>query len=228
MKPSNDLGPCVICGNNQATTMDHIPPKGVFCKPRPNNLIRVPACQECNNSVSHLDERFRVYLGLHVERRGGNAGQAFYKDALRTIEHNSKLRREILSKLEPVYLTTESGIIYDRGFRVQWDSQAHDAIVRKMITGLYYHHFGEILGNRADIEVHWYRKLTPEMLEMSKTWHLGKFGTGEVAYRYARARSSPRDSVWIFQFYKAHWAGGRTRERHPEPKYVAATDVAGS
>lgn len=216
MKRGRDLGICVICGSRKAVTRDHIPPKGIFCQPRPNNLITVPACKECNNGASDLDERFRVHLSLHVARKGNDTARNFYEEALRTLEHNSELRREILSKLEPVYLTTESGIIHDKGYRMLWDSQAHDAIVERMIRGLYYHHFRQILANRVDIEVQWLKKLTPEIVSMPKDWRVNTFGTGEVTYIFARKAGSPLDSVWIFQFYKGHWAGGYTTVKDPE------------
>lgn len=213
MRPAKNLRMCVLCGKQVATTRDHIPPKGIFCKPRPDNLISVPACTRCNNGVSSLDERFKVNLGLHVGASGGKSGEFFHKAALRTLANNRKLRNKILSKLEAAYLATESGIIHSRGYRIRWDSEAHDLIVERTIRGLYYHHFNEILGDRVDIKVQWFRKLTPEMIEMSNDWSTYTFGKGEVTYRYGRANESPLNSIWIFQFYEVHWAGGYT-----EPK----------
>jgi hypothetical protein len=126
----------------------------------------------------------------------------------------------MLSKLEPVYLTTEAGIIHSRGHRILWDSEAHDLIVERTIRGLYYHHFNEILGDRVEIKVHWFRKLTPEMVEMSNDWRAYTFGKGEVTYRYGRASESPLNSIWIFEFYEAHWAGGYTEPKNKVPHNV--------
>lgn len=210
MKSKKDLGVCVICGKNPAVTKDHIPPKGIFIKPRPNNLIRVPACTSCNNASSGLDERFRAYLGLHVSRSKDMFALLFSNEASKTLDHNLKLYREILTKMEPVYLTTPAGIIYDKGCRVPWDSEAHDAIVERTVRGLYYHHFNEILGDRVNIKIYWFRELTSEIVEMLTNLKLNSFGKGEVIYRYGRAVDSPLSSLWIFQFYKSHWAGGIT------------------
>lgn len=210
MKPTHNLGICVFCNKRPAVTKDHIPPKGIFLKPRPSNLIRVPACEECNTGSSDLDERFMVYLALHVGGSGVQAEEFFRKGALKILNQNRKLRKEILSKMKPVYLQSRDGIIYGPGYKVVWDSKAHSAVVEKIIRGLYYHHFNEILGESADIKVHWYRRLTLEMAEMSKEWDVRNFGKGEVVYRYRRAIDGPLHSVWIFQFYGAHWAGGYT------------------
>jgi len=211
MKLPENLGKCVFCDKRPAVTKDHIPPKGIFLKPRPNNLIRVPACEECNSGTSDLDERFMVYLGLHVGGSGGEGENFFRNGVLKALDQNRKLRKEILSKMKPVYLESKGGIIYDRGYKVLWDSKAHNAIVEKIIRGLYYHHFNGILGESADIKVHWYRELSPEMVEMAKGWDVNIFGKGEVAYRFfGRPIEAPWHSVWIFKFYGAHWAGGFT------------------
>ena len=130
MKRPKGQGICGICGQRDATTNDHVPPRGIFCPPRPSNLIRVPACRPCNSGASGLDERFRVYLGLHVSRSAAT-GSRLYDEALRSLRHNRRLLKEVLASVRPAHLTTEHGIIYERGFRVLWDSDAHDAIVAK-------------------------------------------------------------------------------------------------
>lgn len=207
---------CVICGERDAQGRDHVPPKGIFCRPRPANLVSVPACGQCNNGASGLDERFRVYLGLHVGR-DDPAGARFYREeAIRTLRKNRRLVDDILSNTEPTFLSTDSGVIHGWGFRGRWDSQAHDAIVERTIRGLYYHHFDEILGDKVRVEVQWLRKLTEEMVQMSNTWSANFFGSGECTYRYARAEDSPLASTWIFQFYKAHWASGYTMPVAPK------------
>lgn len=205
-----NLGLCAICGHRDAVTRDHVPPKGIFCKPLPGNLIRVPACWACNNGASGLDERFRVFLGLQVGKNGGEAERFFREEAIASIQHNRKLRNEILANVEPVSLATPAGIIYDQGFRVLWDSKAHDAIIERTVRGLYFHHYGEVLGDRASVKVQWLRKLPREVVNLSKGWTLASLGKGEVIYKYGRAEESPLNSLWIFQFYGAHWASGYT------------------
>jgi len=210
MARRKNLGTCVICGKCKAVTKDHVPPRGIFCKPRPNNLVKVPACHKCNNLVSGLDERFRVYLGLHVSS-GDNMGKKFFREeAIRTLNHNRKLLKEILLKAKPVSLSTRQGIIYDTGLQIPWDSLAHDVIVERTIRGFYYHHYGDILGDRVRVKVQWLRQLTPDLIDKSRDWSFSVLGKGEVAYKYGRSQNSPLESVWIFQFYKAHWASGYT------------------
>ena len=211
MKPSRESATtCALCGRRPATTKDHIPPKGIFCQPRPSNLITVPACSICNNAASGLDERFRAYLGLHVSRDESLGSRFFTQEAIPTLRHNQRLLRQILVNSQPTCLTTEHGVIYERGIRTKWDSEAHDAIVERTIRGLYYHHFREILADRVSIKVHWFRSLTTDMIAISEGWSANVLGNGECVYKFGRADDSPLDSIWIFQFYSAHWAGGYT------------------
>src|SRR5262245_9897739 len=99
-------GLCAICGRRDATSNDHVPPRGIFFRPWPNSLIRVPAGRPCNSGASCRDERFRVYLGLHASRNP-ELGSRFYTEAVRTLRHNRKLLRELLDGMQPAYLATE-------------------------------------------------------------------------------------------------------------------------
>ncbi len=53
-------GMCVYCGAPD-TTGDHVPSKVLLDEPYPNNLPKVPACQECNNLFS-ADEPYLACL----------------------------------------------------------------------------------------------------------------------------------------------------------------------
>lgn len=47
-------GLCYSCGDSDAETKDHVPPKALLDKPFPF-LATVPSCKACNNDFS-LDE----------------------------------------------------------------------------------------------------------------------------------------------------------------------------
>jgi hypothetical protein len=51
-----------------AFSPDHVPPEGLFLKPRPDNLIEVPCCFECNNKHSGFDERLRIIASMPFDR----------------------------------------------------------------------------------------------------------------------------------------------------------------
>lgn len=201
---------CAICGVNKATTVDHIPPKGIFPKPRPANLITVPACLSCNNSASKNDEAFRVFLSLHVGIESPQTDVLWKKGALRSLRHNRRLYDHIRNTAKKVMLRTKAGMILDTRMAFRWDSEAHNRTIERMIRGLYFHHFGEILEDRVTINVQWLRSLMEDIFEESKGWKQHNLGGNAFIYRFDRAGEEPLLSIWLFQFYDRHWASGYT------------------
>lgn len=202
---------CVFCGIEKATTKDHIPPKGIFVKPRPSNLITVPACVKCNGGSSGLDEQFIADLGIHVSN-GAEAGKRlFAEQVMKTLRHNNELSRKVLGRIKSVDFTTPEGIIYGRKHIGEWDKEPHMKIIEKTIRGLYYHHYDEILDANYSVDTYFFDSLTEELQEISKNWAFNSFG--DVRYKYTRAEENKEtSSVWLFQFYDSHWAGGQTKK----------------
>lgn len=198
---------CAICGEQKKCTRDHVPPKGIFLKPRLKNLVTVPACHDCNNGSSQNDERFRMYLALHVGMHS-KKGEELFKNALKTFKSNNKLKEQIFDSLKPIDLKTPGGVFLGTGASVLWDSEAHDRIIERTIRGLFYHHYGEVLGKRVDISVNWHTSLPEIWMEYTfdKSW----MGEDEFIYLHSQTVGSPFSTIWIFQFYNSHWASGMT------------------
>lgn len=207
---------CVFCGIERATTRDHIPPKGIFVRPRPNNLITVPASEKCNGGSSALDERFIADLGIHVSN-GTRAGKRlFAEQVMITLRHNNKLSRKVTGRIKPINFTTPEGTICGRGHIGEWDKEPHMKIIEKTIRGLYYHHYNQILDANYSVDTYFFDSLTEELQEISENWAFNSFGDGDVIYKYTRAEENEEtSSVWLFQFYGSHWAGGQTKKSGP-------------
>src|SRR5688572_9120457 len=58
---------CVYCGATEDLTRDHVPGRGLFLPPRPDNLITVPCCKPHNKEYQLEDEYFRLYVASRVE-----------------------------------------------------------------------------------------------------------------------------------------------------------------
>jgi hypothetical protein len=205
------VGICSICGRSEATTMDHIPPRAIFTDPT-SDLITVPACSDCNNAASEMDERFKVYLGLHLSSKNPLGLRLFQEGALPSLKHNRKLKRHIISSLRPARLVTNGGIIVGHTSAGLWDSEAHDVVIQRIIRGLYYHHFQGILGEKVQIKVQWLRGISGGIEKIVSQLALKTVCDGQFAYRFGRSNESILNSVWIFQFYNAHWASGHTSD----------------
>ena len=200
---------CGICGVNQATTREHVPPKSIFLNPKPSDLITIPACFNCNNATSESDERFRLFLGLHVARFSKQGEQLFKEGVISTTRHNNRYRAEILSSGERVLFTTPAGVINGSGVSIPWDSKAHDNTIEKIIRGLFFHHYKKIIANNAQVTVNFFNSLPKLEIELYEN----SIGNGIFRYAYNKVEESDYASIWLFNFYDGHWAGGTVLEK---------------
>jgi 5-methylcytosine-specific restriction endonuclease McrA len=60
---------CGYCGA-PGTTTDHVPSRKFFPRPRPSDLVTVPACARCNNKTSADEEYFLNIMMAHVAAEG--------------------------------------------------------------------------------------------------------------------------------------------------------------
>jgi hypothetical protein len=88
---------CYVCGEAltpENRSKDHVPPKGIFPRPFPANLITVSCCRNCNESYSKDEEFFRLIATLGINRTP--EAEALYEQ--RTLPNTikkSKLKNEI-------------------------------------------------------------------------------------------------------------------------------------
>ena len=197
---------CAICGKEEATTSDHIPPRGIFPKPRPSNLITVPACFYCNHAGSKYDESFRVYLSMEVGADTPETRKLWEENALGTLQHNQRLRRNIERSFRFIDVRTPAGIYLGKATAFRIDAKIYNAVIERIVRGFYYHHYAEILGDRATCKATMLRGIDRKVLEMSRGWPINVLGKQALIYKFNRASESPLHSVWIFEFYNHHWA----------------------
>jgi len=198
---------CAICGNNEATTRDHVPPKAIFPRPRPENLITVPACASCNNGASDLDDLFKVYLSMHTAGKSEIATRLFKEKTARTLERNQTLLTKISEESKQLKIQDENGNLVTRT-GVLWNSQAHDAVIERTIRGLYFHHTGNVVPSDTELRVQWLHRVPEEIEEKIDFFTEVTIGDDQVIYKYLIYENDPRYSLWLFEFYGAHWSSG--------------------
>ncbi len=85
---------CIYCGE-LADTREHCPPKFLLTYPYPPNLSELPACYECNNSFSAMEEKVKGLITeiTEIEHGEGNATEKRYKGDVAMIyeEKNSQI-----------------------------------------------------------------------------------------------------------------------------------------
>jgi hypothetical protein len=110
---------------------DHVPPKGLFPEPRPNNLITVPCCFQCNNKHSGFDERLRIVASMPFDRN--KAGQKILDEKVMggTLAKGRQMRfaGKILASMETVLERPEL-------IRSQFDAQEFEEGMKRITKGL--------------------------------------------------------------------------------------------
>jgi hypothetical protein len=205
---------CAICGERDGTTRDHVPPKAIFPKPRPNNLVTVPACLECNNGASDNDDLFKVFLSLQAAGNNEIARRLFQEKTVRTLKRNQSLLTLILEEAKELQIINNQGNIETRT-GVLWNSAAHDAVMERTIRGLYFHHSGSPIPIDTNLAVQWLHGVPEEILPSLHLFNEVVLGDNQVTYKYIIYGDDPRHSLWLFDFYGAHWASGHTSPAHP-------------
>lgn len=213
MSQNNGPQRCAICGIRNATTSDHVPPKAIFPKPRPADLITVPSCFQCNNSASKQDEEFRVFLSLQLGMETPITRKLWKDAALRSLHHNQRLKNHIINNSWEVDIKTPAGIFLKKQRAVTMPARAHNSVLDRTVRGLYFHHFGHILGTRVACRVARLYGLSGEIESILEMMEFGSIGGDALIYRYGRASDSPLDSMWLLLFYRRYLVLVETRPK---------------
>lgn len=209
-----EIGFCPICGDVKELTKDHLPPKKIFIKPRPHNLITIKTCFECNNGASAYDEAFKIMLSFIL---GGNDAQTqpLFDSALRSVKHNRRIARGFKSNMTDAYLTSQAGIIIEKGYLVKFDAEitkAFEEVVKRITKGMYYYHYQNFIGKNTVFTIRLHKKMTPEMLEIIKILVINRIGNGQFSYGYTSAQEGGvKISLWLYEFHQKYWISCSTR-----------------
>jgi hypothetical protein len=216
---------CVYCGVREATTFDHVPPKSIFPKPRPQDLVTVPACFECNNESSADDEEFRVFISIQSGHDQPMTDDLWRSGLIPTLRHNQRLRNSILGRSQDAEMRTPAGIFLGHMKAVPLRADPHKRVLRRIVCGLYYHHFGEPVEPTTLVEANLLVSLPEEFAEFLPDMSLARIGGDAFQYRYGRAGELSQASLWVIWFYRRYLVFAHTdpRERDHDP---ATIDVA--
>jgi len=199
-------GICVLCGEKEATTSDHIPPLGLYPKPRDHdiNFHTVPACIECNRGTSKEDEEFKVGMCLGTSLNRGEDGRLIDWVA-GTIAHNKRLGHHVLDNSQLVRMTDGDGTHQDY-VKITFPSDAYEVVAKKIIKGLYWRETGKILSKQANI---WIRPVAAldkstldsfiTLLRVQEEQTLNK-----DTFSYRCELSNEKQSFWGCSFFGAH------------------------
>ncbi len=217
-KEKPKTGFCVLCGKEGIITREHVPPKCLFLKPRPQNTITVPLCEGCNHFYHLDDEYFRILASVHA-----NPSDQQWRLFNEKVIGSSLARGEGLKKrLDDEYMIIQNYArsnpieLYGGGelpnellpYLRPFDAKRINSVIEKIVKCLHFHHFER----RFEGEL---RIVISDLLEQVRHSILnqpsGKVGyNNEFVYQYKILDS--RSNMWLLIFFERHEFTIRTNE----------------
>lgn len=215
MKSSKRKQPCVYCGKSPSGSVDHIPPKSLFAKPRPSTLVTVPSCKDCNEGASTDDEYLRLMLTMRDIVDDHPDAVANLPSVLRSLTKDGKrrMREALFARIREVELHTPAGIYVGNGAVYDVDLDRFDNVVARSIKGLFYHQYGRRLPATYDA-VAWAedglrsipqktRRTLEHFAAVLYAQEPQTIGDGVFTYWFKATDEDTNMTAWIVAFYEA-------------------------
>jgi hypothetical protein len=197
---------CVLCGDREATTKEHIPPKALFVT-KPHKFLSVPACAECNHSTKLEDE----YL-LQVMSGGSlwGAGIDVWKNKVKPKLHSrpkTKLGLRNQLSIKNLEISSKESMLFPV---LLVDRNRMEKSIRKLVYGLYWWHTETILTNPKEMNFQMINPAqgtsyfdNPNNREIFDQTVMGIYGDEEVRKTFFYTGAISQDlALFYFFFYK--------------------------
>lgn len=199
---------CYLCGSTEKLTREHVPPRGLFPKPKPDNLLTIPCCLRCNNKASRDVEYFRLAAsalinknpqGIRTWRRvvGSTISSGRIKDLIEVLRKRAK----------PTRLRTASGTVEAMEFG--FDADRINRILVSITRGFLTLWSPEIDNSKLDFEIVHMHQFKLEAIATFVRSEVGRmflpYAVGDGVYRHWRGQVTDdyRHGLWIHVFYDA-------------------------
>lgn len=204
--PVSDI--CVLCGVRSATTRDHVPPKGLF-KGLGVQQTTVPACAICNNGSSSYDEDVRFYISAQIGKQAAGSAKLWEDGAHKSIKRKATLRKQVVGTTREVETVDANG---NRVVRLAFEApvEAYQVVFERTTRGLYFAHTARILPPATPIVVDMLRSKPDFSTEEIAALTRRSIGADACVYRYGIDDACNDSSLWIYEFYSAHWVMVKT------------------
>lgn len=205
---------CVYCGSTKELTNDHIPPKALFAKPRPSNLITVRSCRSCNGGASKDDEYFRLMISMRNDTGDHPAVRKNLPLIYRSLEKPSKkgFQRALFGSMGEIEIVTPSGFYLGTTQGYDVDLSRLDRVAARIATGLFFHEFGKRLPPEFHVSAYSVdgfsranqktKSSISDILNKTKCSEPNVFGDGVFAYWFKQVKECDTTSVWVLEFYE--------------------------
>jgi hypothetical protein len=192
-----EFGECIYCGEQRELTRDHVPPRCLFSKPRPSDLITVPCCAHCNGDFQKHDEYFRIAITTGIDLEKFPKENADSVRALKNLARPASLgfARSLLENYEP------------KPARITINAQRIEITLYRIARGIFFHHKNVRIPENIGFE---FREVTDNLKinvegrERIKRLaeNLTTIGPGIFRYAYESFfQPDPFGTIWLMRFY---------------------------
>lgn len=199
---------CIYCGEREAKTKDHVPPKRFFPKPRPANLITVPCCEKCNGAYGKDDERVRNIISSinttedHPAIEKQIAGK---RDRSYSRKEGQSNFQHIIESLRIIDCYSPDRNYIGKTFGFDLNQELLDRFIERITRALLYYENGI---EYTDVEIEWkmsidhnsLERMPPQLIAFLLNRQVKEIGDGTFIYTgyYTTGRAT---SLWLFNFY---------------------------
>jgi len=126
--------------------MDHVPPKALFPKPLPADMVTAPSCEVCHSSSMKDDATVRNILVSTREAEQHPTVLAELADRrdrslTRSADRSGADVRELLDIMQEVEVVTNSGIYAGKAVALNFDNAVLDRFVHRLSRALLWYAF---------------------------------------------------------------------------------------
>lgn len=194
---------CYICCEPGADDRDHVIPVALFEKPRPSDLLTLPAHHKCHDQLD--EEYFRLIVAGQSSRDNQNANKLWEGKIKRSVQRSAPLQASLRSALlDSVNLVSPGGIWLGKVPGIRFDRDRFYPTLEKIVRGLYLSHTKNLLPRSAGMK--WAIMNEPpkgQMLEIFQQSTPGLFYPGVFDCKYGIASDDKTEmTVWWLRFYE--------------------------
>jgi hypothetical protein len=185
---------CYLC-ENPATTRDHVPPKSLFPKPRPNDLITVPCCAGCNTQYSRDEEHFRNNICMVVDYQHA---QQIWENTRRSYTRRPQIRAEILQRIKEIRVGAATRPV------LHFSVERTNRVLVKIAKGLAFHHSGQRLPSET-VQADVYQDSRIPTLVGPYLRKFREHGEWGNIFRYIGGMAADQQGagMWLLEFYRS-------------------------
>ena len=210
MKGPNRI--CTYCGLHPGTTRDHVPPKGLFARPRPK-LVTVPCCEACRKTQPLDDEYFVRMVSMKNDLYESESSRDARNAALRSLTKPTKQRftQALLRSVNDVAVHSPSGIYLGNRLAYNVDLDRLSRVIERSTLGLHLEEFKTRLpiGHRCKVyALDGFAEASPEQSrDVRMLWRHATsgqrrdLGVNVFTYWFRRLEGPEIATLWAFVVY---------------------------